>query len=84
MEDVKEGKSTVADREGNNRSDQTADRGAEMVGGKGLATLRAWVVIRCEQYKRSMKSIRTMIAIVTLANKNERAKDKTVKNGTGV
>ena len=84
-DDIKEGRSTEADKEANDRSDENADRGVKMVGGKGLTTLGAWVAKRHDRYKKFMKRVQKMIAVITLAEKNERAEDKTRAGGsTGV
>ena len=68
-DDIKEGRSTEADKEGNDRSDKNADKWVEMVGGKGLTTLGAWVAKRHDRYKKWMERVQKMIAVITLAEK---------------
>ena len=44
--DVREGKSTQQDKEGNDRSDKNADKGVEQLAGEGLVKLGSWVANR--------------------------------------
>ena len=69
----------IEDKKGNDRGDQNADTGVEMVGGKGLKTLGEWLAKRHDHYKAFMKRVQQMIAAVTLAEKEERTKDKQVQ-----
>ena len=49
-----------------------------MVAGQGLVCLGKWVAGRHDKYICLMKRIHKMIAVVTIAEKNERAKEKVV------
>ena len=77
-EDIQAGRSNHYDRQGNNRSDTNADLGVGMVAGLGLVTLGKWLAARHDKYKRLMKRIHKMIAVITIAEKDERAKAKVV------
>ena len=74
VEDVQQGRSTVSDKEGNDRSDKNADRGVEQLAGEGLVTLGKWVANRQDQYKKFVTRVHRMIAAVTKAEKEERKK----------
>ena len=50
-----------------------------MIKGKALTTLGAWIAARHDTYKILMKRIQQMIAAITIAEKNERSKDKEVQ-----
>ena len=77
-EDVREGRSTHKDREGNDRSDKNADQGVEQLAGEGLVKLGTWVANRQDQYKKFVARIHRMIAAVTKAEKEERSRAKAV------
>ena len=78
-EDIRQGRSTVEDRDGNDRSDTNADQGVAMVAGRGFVVLGKWLGKRHNDYCKLMAKIHKMIARVTLAEKEERAKDKQVQ-----
>ena len=75
-EDIRQGRSSSSDQKGNDRSDTNADKGVEMVAGEGLVTLAKWAAQRYEGYLKFMAKVHTMIAAVTMAEKEERGKDK--------
>ena len=77
-EDVRKGKSTAQDKEGNGRSDKTADKGVEQLAGEGLVKLGTWVEARQVQYTKFIERIHKMIAAVTKAEKEERKKAKAI------
>ena len=79
IEDVRNGTSTAEDKIGNDRSDKNADAGVEMVAGEGLVTLGRWAANRQEQYGKLIARIHKMIAAVTKAEKEERAKAKNIE-----
>ena len=56
-EDIKAGRSIDADKKGNDKSDENADTGVEMIKWKGLTTLGAWIAARHDGYKILMKRI---------------------------
>jgi len=78
-EDIEAGRSNNEDRKGNGRSDTNADLGVDMLAGEGLATLGKWVASRHDDYKKLLKRIHRMIAVVTIAEKSERGKAKAAK-----
>ena len=71
-EDVKEGRSTKKDQEGNDKADRNADKGVEMVHGKGLVRLAEWLAEKHNRYVHFMGRIQKVIAAVTLAEKEAR------------
>ena len=74
--DVKEGISTSEDREGNDKSDKLADKGVEEFVGVGLVKLGKWCEARLKQYRKLVIRVHKMIVGVTLAEKEERAKQR--------
>ena len=77
-EDVRKGKSTAQDKEGNDRIDRNADKGVAQIAGEGLVKLGTWVAARQEQYIKFVARIHKMIAAVTEAEKEERNKAKAI------
>ena len=77
-EDVRKGKSTAQDKEGNDRSDKNADKGVEQFAGEGLVKLGTWVAARQVQYIKFIARIHKVIAAVTKAEKEERKKAKAI------
>ena len=77
-EDVREGRSTHQDKEGNDRSDRNADQGVEQLAGEGLVKLGKWIADRQDRYKKFLARIHLMIAAVTKAEKEERQKAKAI------
>ena len=75
-EDISQGRSNSHDKEGNDRSDTNADKGVEIVAGEGLVTLAKWAAQRYEGYLKFMARVHKMIAAVTMAEKEERGKEK--------
>ena len=76
LKDIEEGKSTVYDRDGNERSDRNADNGVAMVVGRPAVVLGRWFERRHLMYRTSMLRIHKMIVAITLAEKEERARVK--------
>ena len=64
---------------GNDKSDEQADRGVESIGGRGLVKLGVWLAKRHDRYASFMKRVHKMIATITIAEKQERAKDKEIQ-----
>ena len=73
-EDVEQGRSTIADRHGNDKADKNADEGAEMVYGGGLVKLGQWLAERHSRYVCFMRRVQKMIVAVTSAEKDARKK----------
>ena len=80
--DVQKGISTAKDREGNDTSDKLADKAVEAIAGIGLVKLGKWLEARQKKYKKLMARIHKMIAAVTLAEKEERQNDCTIRKHT--
>ena len=81
-EDVKQGKSTIKDQEGNDRSDKNADAGVRKVGGAGLVRLGKWLADRHQKYMTFMARVQKVMAAVTIAEKQERTKRKASQKQT--
>ena len=77
--DVEKGISTIKDREGNDKSDKLADKGVEEIAGRGLVKLGKWCEARQKDYRKLLVRVQTMIVGVTLAEKEERANDRTIQ-----
>ena len=72
-DDVEAGIITEADKDGNDKSDGLADDGVDTINGKGLVALGKRIAERHDKYKKLMKRGHAMIAVVTIAEKTERA-----------
>ena len=81
-EDIKEGKSTIEDKLGNDKSDSNADDGVRKIGGVGLVRLGEWLAKRHQTYIKFMAKIQKVIAAVTIAEKEERSKRKATQKQT--
>ena len=57
QDDITAGRSTRADKAGNDKSDENADRGVQSVGGNGLVKLASWAVGKHTAYKRFIERI---------------------------
>ena len=66
------------DKIGNDKSDENADLGVLSIHGVGLLKLAKWLAQRHDKYGKLMKRIRKFIAGMTLAEKEEREKEKVV------
>ena len=66
-QDVAKGISTAEDRDGNDKSDELADKGVEEIAGVGLVKLGKWCETRWKQYRKLMNRVHKMILGVTLA-----------------
>ena len=73
-EDIKAGRSTDADKKGNDKSDENADLGVISIHGVGLVKLAKWLAQRHDRYGKLMKRIRKFIAGMMLVEKEEREK----------
>ena len=73
-EDIKQGRSTKQDQNGNDKADKNADVGVEMVHGAGFVRLGQWLAERHNRYINFMGRIQKMIAAVTLVEKEARTK----------
>ena len=80
--DVREGRSTHQDKEGNDRSDKNADQGVEQLAGEGLVELGRWVTNRHDHYKKFVARIHRMIAAVTKAEKDEQEQSEGRRQAT--
>ena len=76
------GTSTAADEEGNDKRDVNADEGVEKINGNVSLVLGKWIGGRHDHYKKLMKRIHKMIAVINLiaTNERDRAEQKTKKN----
>ena len=77
--DVQTEKVSPIDKIGNDKSDEQADHGVESIGGRGLVKLGVWLAKRHDRYASFMKRVHKMIATITIAEKQERAKDKEIQ-----
>ena len=78
-EDIRLGRSNVKDKQGNDKSDDLADKGVESINGTGLVKLGKWIADRHHNYGKFMRRIHKMIAVVILAEqkgKGEGSKSK--------
>ena len=80
--DIAEGRSNKIDAEGNDRSDKNADKGVELIMGRGLVVLGKWLAKRHDGYVQFMKRIQKMIATITKAEKEERSKQNCIDKAT--
>ena len=79
QQDIDNGSCTRGDQEGNDRSDENADKGVIKIAGEGLVRLGAWVAGRHDKYIALMKRIQRMIAAVLKEEKEERSRRDKVK-----
>ena len=61
-----------ADKEGNDKSDEIADRGVHSIGGAGLVKLANWAASRHDKYKKFMARIHKLIVAIASVEKEER------------
>ena len=71
-EDIANGKSNPKDKKGNDLSDEIADKGVEAIAGIGLVKLGKWCEARLKRYKKLLNRVHKMIAVVIIAEKEER------------
>ena len=71
-EDVNAGKVTQADKTGNDKSDENADKGVQSIGGVGLVKLAKWAAGRHARYRHLMARIHKFIAAIAIAEQEER------------
>ena len=74
QDDVNAGKATQADKHGNDRSDENADKGVQSMGGVGLVKLANWAARRHASYRQLMARIHKFIVAIATAEKEEREK----------
>ena len=70
---------TGEDREGSDKNDKLADKGVEEIAGVGLVKLGKWCEARWKEYKKLVNQVHKLIVGVTLAEKEERAKQQVVQ-----
>ena len=73
-EDIRNGKSNRKDKEGNDLSDELADKGVEAIAGIGLVKLGKWCEARLKKYKKLLNRVHKMLVAVITAEKEEREK----------
>lgn len=56
-----------------------ADRGVEATAGRGLVKLGKWCEAKQKDYRKFLVRVQKMIVGVTLAEKEERANDRTIR-----
>ena len=71
--DIVKGISTAEDKEGNDTSDELADKGVEEIAGAGLVKLGKWCEERWKQYRKLINRAHKIIIGVTLAEQAGRA-----------
>ena len=70
VEDVEQGKSTQADREGNETSEKLVER-VEAIKGIDLVKVGKWIARRHDSYGKLMRWVQNMIAATTPAEKGD-------------